>query len=139
MCGVQQAAQKNQVPVKFELILAESVPGNGLVEATIEDESRQKIYLHKEAVITNKDIAEARVVRSQTGASYDIEIELTDEAAERFSKVTAENIGKSLAVILDGKVLSAPVIMSQISRNGVLTGNFTREEAERIAGGIKSK
>ncbi len=46
---------------------------------------------------------------------------LSQDAAKRFSAFTGANIGKPLAIVLDGKVLSAPRINGQISDNGVIT------------------
>jgi preprotein translocase subunit SecD len=58
---------------------------------------------------------------------------LTEEGAEKFSHFTKENIGKSLAIVLDGKIYSAPTIQDVISERGMINGNFTDEEAEDLA------
>jgi preprotein translocase subunit SecD len=58
---------------------------------------------------------------------------LTKEGAEKFSRFTKENIGKSLAIVFDGKVYSAPTIQDAISERGMINGNFTDEEAEDLA------
>ena len=146
MCYVGQVMPANQSQIKVELRLAESDPGKDLIEASVE-KSKEKIHLHKEAIITNEDIAEVRVVRSvgsrrlredgSLAETYDIEIDFTKEGGMRISKITGENIGKRLAVLFNGKVVMAPTIRGQISDRGVITGNFTKEEAESIAKGIK--
>jgi len=55
--------------------------------------------------------------------------------AKRFGRLTSQNIGKRLAIILDGQVQTAPVIQSRIDRDGIIEGGsngFTREEQEEI-------
>jgi SecD/SecF fusion protein len=73
------------------------------------------------------------------GVSYgnlgepEIEFTLTDEAAIAFGKVTRENIGRQLAIVLDGKLCSAPRINSEIDNRGSITGHYTPEEAHSLA------
>lgn len=55
------------------------------------------------------------------------------EGAEQFGKLTGENIGTRLAIVLDNTVKSAPVVQSQIRRQGQITGNFTLSEAQSLA------
>jgi preprotein translocase subunit SecD len=56
------------------------------------------------------------------------------EAAAAFGKVTSENIGRGLAIILDGKLYSAPRIQSPITTgNAQISGQFTMEEAFTLA------
>ena len=55
------------------------------------------------------------------------------EGAEQFGKLTRENIGKQLAIVLDNTVKSAPVVQSEIRRQGQITGNFTLSEAQSLA------
>jgi preprotein translocase subunit SecD len=134
------AAQSNvnQPGIKLEFRLAENAPAEGLTEATI-PRSDTKIYLHKEAIVTNSVILDARVIYDRYSVSFNIEISFTGEGAERLAKATLEHIGKPLAVLFDGKVVTAPVVMSKISGNGVITGGFAKEVAERIAAGIKKQ
>ena len=52
----------------------------------------------------------------------------------KFGQVTSENVGKRLAIVLDNKVISAPVIQSAIvGGSGIITGNFTVAEADQLA------
>jgi preprotein translocase subunit SecD len=54
-------------------------------------------------------------------------------SADKFGRFTEANIGKSLAIVLDGKVQSFPTIQARISNNGIITGQFTIEEANDLA------
>jgi SecD/SecF fusion protein len=62
-----------------------------------------------------------------------IEFELTDAAGKRFGDVTRNNIGRRLAIVLDGQLYSAPNINSEIDNRGEITGHFTQEEAQKLA------
>ncbi|MBC7363988.1 MAG: protein translocase subunit SecD [Candidatus Aminicenantes bacterium] len=92
----------------------------------------QGYYLvSKVASITGKDL---RTVRRGTDEWNNpaVHFTLTPEGARRFEKVTGENVGKQLAIILDGKLQSAPVINSRISDSGIIQGRFTPEEADDL-------
>ncbi len=59
------------------------------------------------------------------------------EGASAMGNLTRqENIGKQMAIILDGKLLSAPVLQDRITSNGQITGDFTSEEAATIANAL---
>ena len=59
------------------------------------------------------------------------------EGASAMGRLTQqENIGKQMAIILDGKLLSAPVLQDRITSNGQITGDFTSEEAATIANAL---
>lgn len=67
-----------------------------------------------------------------TGAAL-VGLEFTSEGSLIFAKITRENIGKPLAVVLDGAILSAPVIKSEITGGKAqITGNFTPDEAKSL-------
>jgi preprotein translocase subunit SecD len=127
--------QRPQARVIIEFRLAESSPSDDLQEVVLEGTS-EKLYLHKEIIISNKDVVAARPIPSFTPRSFDIEIEFSDEGAERISRASTENIGKRIAILIDGKVVVAPVLRSSISHKAVLAGSapsFTKEEAEDLA------
>lgn len=63
-----------------------------------------------------------------------IQFEMTNEGAVKFAEITRNNIGKQLAITLDGTVQTAPVINTEIAGgNGVITGNYTVDEAKAVA------
>ena len=86
---------------------------DGLVEQTLAN-SDEKIYLHKEAIITADDIDDAAVTPGRFD-DYQVNVRFTGDGARKMEKVTSENISKRLAIIIDGKALSAPTIQSTIS------------------------
>lgn len=63
-----------------------------------------------------------------------INFEMKPEGAIEFARITRENVGKQLAIVLDGKVQTAPVIKTEIpGGTGSISGNYTVEEAKRTA------
>jgi len=58
---------------------------------------------------------------------------LKNDAAARFGQFTEQNIGRNLAVILDGRVQTAPTIQSRISDQGQITGNYDQQTAQDLA------
>lgn len=129
-------AEKPAVSVEFRR--AESKPAEGLTEAIVEG-TKDKVYLHKEAGLTNKDVAAAQAT-TDAGDKPAVEITLTEEGQKKLAKLTADHDGKPLAILVDGKVIAAPIVRGQITGSkAFVSGKFTREEAERIARGIKEK
>jgi antitoxin (DNA-binding transcriptional repressor) of toxin-antitoxin stability system len=122
--------------VRFEVRLAEDSPAPGLREAKISGSDRS-VYLHDEVIVTNGDIAVARVVPGRGPAEYSVGIEFKASGAEKMRAATEDHIGKLLAILLDGQVVMAPVLRSPISSSARITGNFTRSQAERIVNGIQ--
>jgi preprotein translocase subunit SecD len=67
-----------------------------------------------------------------------VSFSLNAEGTRRFEKVTGENVGKQLAIILDSKVQSAPTINQRISGDGIIQGRFTLEQAEDLVVVLKA-
>lgn len=130
-----QAAEKTTVKVEFRR--AETKSAEGLAEAMVAG-SRSKVYLHKKADLTNDDIDEVRAVEDADGRPA-IEFVLTKEGAKKMEKLTEQHLGKPLAILLNGKVVSAPNIRQKISERGRITGNFTKEEVDQFVEGINSR
>jgi preprotein translocase subunit SecD len=92
----------------------------------------QFILVREDSVITGKDLKTARVSKDTNGAP-EVQFNLTSDGADLFSKATSEHIGDRLAIVLDDRVYSAPTINSKINADGVITGSFTRQEADDLA------
>jgi preprotein translocase subunit SecD len=98
------------------------------------------LVVEHEPVVTGLDLRDAEAI-SYTGdetADYQINFTLRPEGAARFGAWTGANVGRYLAVILNGKAHSAPYIKSQITDTGQISGNFNRQQAEDIALTLKS-
>jgi hypothetical protein len=123
-----------EAAVRFEVRLAEDRPGPGLPEAKISGSGRS-IYLHNDVVVSNSDIASATVVQGGP-AQFSIGIEFNVLGAEKMRTATANHIGKPIAILLDGQVVMVPVIRESLGASAMITGSFTKTQAERIAKGI---
>jgi len=82
--------------------------------------------------VTGKDLRNARPSVDEWNNPA-VAFFLGPDGARRFKQVTSENIGKPLAIILDGKIQSAPVIEDVISDSGIIRGHFTQKEADDLA------
>lgn len=86
-----------------------------------------------ETLLTGESLKKAQLGYGQLGEPQ-INFELKPEGAIKFAKITRENIGNQLAIVLDGKVQTAPVIKSEIpGGSGSISGNYTAEEAKKTA------
>ncbi len=93
-----------------------------------------------EAVLTGSDIknAQAGVDDSGTVKDYVVQLQFTEEGAQKFATATAANIGKPIYIIYDGKVASAPTVQSAITDgNAVINKISDYDEAENLAATIK--
>jgi len=125
-----------QAAVRFEVRLAEDRPTPGLREAKVSGSDRS-VYLHDEIIVTNSDIAAARVIQGSSASQYGVGVEFNASGAEKMRAATGNHIGKLVAILLDDQVVMALVIRSPIDASAVITGNFTRAQAEKIVNGIR--
>jgi hypothetical protein len=85
------------------------------------------------AAITGRDLKNARAsVDAQTNGP-DVNFTLNPQGADKFKRATGANIGRRLAIVLDGSVASAPTIQGQIGGDGVIHGRFTTQEADELS------
>ena len=89
--------------------------------------------LARSPVVTGRDLRDARAQQSEMPGQWETGFVLTQDAARRFERFTAENINNRLAIVLDNVVLSAPTIESRISDQGRITGAANQEEASDLA------
>jgi SecD/SecF fusion protein len=98
-------------------------------------EDNEPVLLEKQAVLTGDTLTNAAVHFSQSEFNQPVVgLEFNTEGAKKFAEVTADNVGKRLAIVLDGKVQSAPRIKEAIpSGQAVIQGHFTAEQAQDLA------
>ena len=84
-------------------------------------------------------ITDARADFSQLSAYANVSMSMNAEGAKAWQRITKDNIGKSIAIVLDGYVYSFPTVQNEIAGgNSQITGNFTVEEAKDLANTLKS-
>ncbi len=98
-----------------------------------ESRTRTPVFyaIKRVAAVTGRDLKSARVGHDKFNQAA-VEFFLNAAGAEKFGRVTGENIGKRLAIVLDKRVQSAPVINGKIESNGIIEGNFTPEKADAL-------
>ncbi len=84
-------------------------------------------------------ITDANADFSQMSAYANVSMEMNAEGAKAWARITKENVGKSIAIVLDGYVYSFPTVQNEIQGGrSQITGNFTVEEAKDLANTLKS-
>ncbi len=93
--------------------------------------------LRKEALITGRDLKSARVGVDESNQPQ-INFSLNATATDKFSRETARNLNRQLAIVLDGTVYSAPTIQSRLGADNRITGRFTTQEADELSKILKA-
>ncbi len=115
------------VPEDQVIVIQESATGK----------ESEALLVPKKATLTGDMLEDARLGFDRRNRPL-IEFQWNSEGARIFRDFTGEHIGDRLAAIIDGKVVTAPVIQSKIGRNGQITGDFTRDEAANTAVQLRS-
>ncbi|CAN7411095.1 protein translocase subunit SecD [Phenylobacterium sp. LjRoot164] len=107
-------------------------PGSALYPS--DDGSTQAYVLKKRALVTGEMLTDAQQQFDQQSGQPVVSFRFNGQGARRFADATTQNLGKRFAIVLDGKVISAPVIQSAITGgNGQISGNFTPQTANDLA------
>jgi preprotein translocase subunit SecD len=117
-----------KVPEDMEVVSGAAATGD---TATV-------FYLvRKVAAVTGQDLRNARPTIDENNRPA-VSFSLTNDGARKFGKVTGENIGRYLAIILDNRVVSAPRIDSRINDEGRISGVFTSQEVADLSLTLRS-
>ena len=115
-----------QVPIGYELMSNSDNPAEPV------------ILVNRRPEMDGKGISMAQATRDEYGQRR-IVLRFNSQGAEDFAKVTSNNIGKRMAIVLDGKLYCAPSINSAITGGSAeITGKFSEEEAKTIADALMS-
>ena len=92
-----------------------------------------KYLIEKKSSVGGENLVDAKA-SFDTNEGHAVSFRFDTTGAQKFGKATTENIGKRFAVVLDGVVITAPVIRSAITGgSGIISGNFTSQEATDLA------
>ena len=123
-----------------ERAVREGVPEGDelLYQRRVDRETRQErkipYVVQKKTLLTGADLSTARVSIDQNTSEPYVSVEFNAAGAKAFGELTEANVGRRLAIVLDGNVHSAPVIRERIpSGQAQITGGFTSEEATDLA------
>jgi preprotein translocase subunit SecD len=97
------------------------------------DGAERTIILEKDVLLTGQDVSDARPAFDQSNQAY-VLLAFNNRGASIFERITGENTGRRLAIVLDGKVYSAPNIRERIAGGRAsITGGFTTAQAQDLA------
>lgn len=147
--GISDTARAVQIlgqtaHLEFHLVRDDVDPGKAVLPAGVTilpyldqgaapGEKERQIAVEKDVMLTGEDVDDARPAFDQMNQSYVI-LNFNPRGGGIFERVTSENVGKRMAIVLDGKVYSAPVIREKIGGGRAsISGNFTTAEANDLA------
>jgi preprotein translocase subunit SecD len=118
--------------------LATNAPSEG-AEKMVQEYQRngetvtQVLYVQREVLLDETMLKSASVGKDHFGHSQ-IDLTFNEAGKKKFAEVTRENLHKQLAVLIDGKIYTAPVIASEISAGkAVITGDYSEAEVKELA------
>ena len=94
---------------------------------------RAKSAIDNAVILPSKQDEEQPKEKPEVGARYGVVVKWRWGAARRFRRFTAKHVGDRLAIVVEGRVVSSPIIAGEIRRPMLLSGEMTRAEAETLA------
>ena len=116
----------NQPPVGYELLAEE-------IEDSRTGEVYERNYFVKRIPEATGEIVEDAFVSQTQNGGFQINLEMTADGADIFRQVTERLLNKPLAIVLDGKLYSAPNVNGVLSKSAQITGSFSQREAIDLA------
>ena len=116
----------NQPPVGYELLAEE-------IENSSTGEIYERNYFVKRIPEATGEIVQDAFVSQTQNGGFQINLEMTSDGADVFRQVTERLLNKPLAIVLDGKLYSAPNVNGVLSKNAQITGSFSQREAIDLA------
>lgn len=116
-------------PAALRLQIASESPVDGWTETR--DEEDRTIYVSPEVILTEIDISDSASIHSET--THGVQLAFVGMGADRLGRISAANIGKRMAIFVDDKVVASPRIRTSVRDRAVITGDFTREQAQTLA------
>jgi preprotein translocase subunit SecD len=103
-------------------------------EILYEDKTNRPVLVEKRVMVSGEDLVDAQPGFDQRTGEPVVNFRFNTNGARRFARVTEENVGRPFAIVLDNKVISAPVIREPIrGGQGQISGSFTVEQANDLA------
>jgi len=114
----------NRYPVGYEVLTMEEENGGQVYE--------RLLFVKVIPEATGEIVDDAFASQTQNGG-FQINLVMTSDGADIFRNVTERMVGDPLAIVLDGKLYSAPTIQGVLAKNAQITGNFSQREAMELA------
>jgi SecD/SecF fusion protein len=101
---------------------------------TLPQQQGGTLPVEKRVMVAGEDLVDAQPGFDSRSGEPDVNFRFNLRGGQRFGQVTSDNVGRPFAIVLDGKVISAPRILGPITGgSGQITGNFTIEQADNLA------
>jgi preprotein translocase subunit SecD len=137
---------KQSAHLEFHLVREDVDPGKAALPAGVitlpvlekqsvsgRENTDRRLAVEKDVMLTGEDVADARPNFDRLNQAY-VMLNFNSRGARVFEQVTAENVGKRMAIVLDGKIYSDPVIRERIGGGRAsISGSFTTAEAQDLA------
>jgi RNA polymerase sigma factor (sigma-70 family) len=121
-------------PFQMQLVVDEPAENS---ESMTNVANGEILQVQKTPLLDYTAIRSASVTQDAASGAPQIEVEFSQEGKELFAAITRESLNRRLAIVLNGRVFSAPVIRSEIpGGRAQITGNFTEQQAREIAAKI---
>jgi hypothetical protein len=135
---ITQAAQPSAIAepcLQFRLV---ADANDADAEPLPDHDGKRKLQVRREILLDDSAVASAEV--SATEAMPTINVTFTEAGSKRFAEITGTHRGRQLAIVFDGKVLSAPTLQSAITDgHAQITGNFKADEAQAIVNALTKR
>ncbi len=119
------------MPVE-EAIKGTPPPGSAIYPS--QEEGQRNYLLQKRVIVSGEDLIDAQPAFDHRNNEPIVNFRFNSSGAQRFGKTTQENVGRPFAIVLDGQVISAPVIRDAIlGGSGQISGNFSVEQANTLS------
>jgi preprotein translocase subunit SecD len=122
---------KGQLPPELEIMEGDQRNADNVVVG------KQYYAVERRRQVTGRDLKTARPGIGQFNQPI-VEFSLTPDGAEKFGELTGANVNSPLAIVLDGRVVSAPNIKSRITDRGQIEGGFTQQQVEDLSTALRS-
>ena len=121
---------QNQVPAAQ----ADANRKAGVLVFPSQEDANTAYVVDEAPLLTGEDLTDAQATFDSQNNEPVVSFRLTTSGGARFGQVTAQNVGRPFAIVLDDKVISAPVIRSAIpGGSGIISGSFTAQTANDLA------
>ena len=130
-CGDREPQESKTVHLEFRAVQSE--PADGYTEQHLW--TGEHFYVGDSVLLDERDVERAAVVMRD--GRPEVEIVMTIAGQQRLERVTELRVGQRIGMLVDGALISAPIVRAPL-RGGraLLQGDFSEEEAQRIARGL---
>ena len=135
--GLQDPSKLKEIlgtTAKLEFRLVAEPGANPADVETLEQTEGGQIPVEKQVMVQGEDLTDAQPGFDQRNGEPVVNFRFNIRGGQKFGEVTSKNVGRPFAIVLDGKVISAPRILSPITGgSGQISGRFTVEQANNLS------